>query len=150
SKKLFSIKKELDVLAKEKGGFLRLQLMDESKQVVSENVYWLADGTGKYSGLSAMNKAKLKVSVKPLKAGKVEVTLSNPANNPVAFFNRVSVIDKKTGERVLPVFYSDNYFSVVPGGEKKIEIEYNASSKSRQVITVAGWNVELQRILIDK
>ena len=150
SKKLFSIKKELDALAKEKGGFLRLQLMDESKQVLSENIYWLADGVGKYSGLSRMNKAKLKVSVKPLKAGKVEVTLSNPASNPVAFFNRVSVVDKKTGERVLPVFYSDNYCTIVPSGEKKIEIECNASSKSRQVITVAGWNVELQEIIIPK
>lgn len=150
TKKLFSIKKELDALAKEKGGFLQLQLMDANKKVVSENIYWLADGAGKYSGLAQMKEAKLKVSVKPLKAGKVEVTLSNPTNNPVAFFNRVSVVDKKTGERILPTFYGDNYCSVVPGGEKKIEIEYGTSSKYRPVITVSGWNVAEKEFSIPK
>lgn len=150
SKKLNNIKKELDVLAKEKGGFLQLQLMDANKNVVSENIYWQPDGNGKYSGLAQMKEAKLKVAVKPLKAGKLEVTLSNPTGNPVAFFNRISVVDKKSGERILPTFFSDNYCSVVPGGEKKIEVEYNASSKSRLVVTVSGWNVAEKEISIPK
>ena len=150
AKKLSSIKKELDALAKEKGGFLQLQLMDENKKVLSENIYWLADGTDKYSGLAEIKKAKLDVLVKSLGAGKVEVTLSNAAGNPVAFFNRVSVVDKKTGERILPAFYSDNYCSVVPGGSKKVEIEFNASSKSPLAITVSGWNVELQKVTLPK
>ena len=147
---LFSLKKELDALAKEKGGFLQLQLLDENKQVLSDNLYWVADGTGKYSGLSEMKKVKLEVSAKNTKTGKVEVTLTNPAGNPVAFFNRVSVVDKKTGERILPSFYSDNYCSVVPGGQKKIMIDFQRNSQSNPVITVSGWNVAQQEIYISK
>jgi len=150
SKKLFSIKKELDALGKEKGGFLQLQLRDETKQIVSENIYWLADGTGKYSGLGEMGKAKLRVSAKFIKPGKIEVTLANPAGNPVAFFNRISVINKKTGERILPSFYSDNYCSVVPGGVKTIEIDCNNIGQSVPLISVSGWNVELQKISLSK
>ena len=35
---------------------------------------------------------------------------------------------RKSGERVLPVFYSDNYVSLVPGETKTIEIEAAASA----------------------
>jgi len=150
NKKIFSIKKGLETLAKENGGFLQLQLLDENKQVLSDNLYWLPDGTGKYSGLAEMKKVKLDVSVMPLQAGKVEVTLSNPAGNPVAFFNRVSVVNKKTGERILPSFYSDNYCSVVPGEQKRIIIEYPSNIQSQPVITVSGWNVDEQEISIGK
>lgn len=147
-KKLFSIKKDLDALKKERGGFLQLQLRNESKSVISDNLYWFPDGTAKYSGLSEMKKVRLQVSAKTTKAGSVELTLTNPAGNPVAFFNRVSVVEKKTGERLLPAFYSDNYCSVVPGGQKKILIEYPVNSQSKPAITVSGWNVPEQEILL--
>ena len=56
--------------------------------------------------------------------GKIEVTISNPKDNPVAFFNRLSVVNATTKQRILPAFYSDNYISVLPGEEKKITIDY--------------------------
>jgi hypothetical protein len=44
------------------------------------------------------------------------------------------------------VFYSDNYFSILPGGEKKITVEYEPSATP--LITVEGWNVRMQEVKV--
>lgn len=148
TQKYFSIQNNLKQLGSEKGGFVHLQLRDEQKNLISDNLYWTPDASGKYSGLNQIKKANLNVTARALKSGKVEITLTNPAGNPVAFFNRVSVVDKNTGERILPAFYSDNYLSVVPGDQKKIEVEFTETAQSSSVITVSGWNVNDQEVTI--
>ena len=74
------------------------------------------------------------------------MTLSNAANNPVAFFNRVTLLDAKSKTRVLPVFYSDNYFSVLPGSEKKIMVE--SENSNSLLISIEGWNVGTQEVKV--
>ncbi len=74
---------------------------------------------------------------------RIVVTLRNPAGGPVAFFNRVSLVDPSTHQRILPVFYSDNYISVLPGESKTITLDYTPVAGSAQpVVSVRGWNVE--------
>lgn len=138
-KRILPVKELKDKLATGRGVFLALQLLDEKKQVVSDNFYWLPDETGMYSGLQSLPHAALKVKAASIEKGKVAVTLINDGNNPVAFFNRISLLDAAKKERILPVFYSDNYISVVPGGEKKIIVEHGSAGKL--LIAVEGWNV---------
>ena len=47
----------LDKLTKDKGVFLSFRLLDENKKLLSDNLYWLPDSTGNYSGLQEMKKA---------------------------------------------------------------------------------------------
>ncbi|MGI4804146.1 MAG: hypothetical protein ACRYFL_05205, partial [Janthinobacterium lividum] len=75
------------------------------------------------------------------------VTLSNPAKAPMAFFNRLSLVDASTHKRVLPVFYDDNYVSVLPGEQKKVVIE-NASKLNNPQLSISGWNLAEQFISI--
>ncbi|WP_205508994.1 glycoside hydrolase family 2 protein [Longitalea arenae] len=138
-KRILSVKELKEKLAKDMGVFLSLQLVDEKKQVVSDNFYWLPDESGAYSGLQAMGHAALKVKASSIGKGKVQVTLTNAGNNPVAFFNRITLLDAKKKERILPVFYSDNYVSVVPGGDRKIVVEHDHTGQL--LIGVEGWNV---------
>ena len=121
--------------------FLSLQLLDKNKNVLSDNFYWMPDHKGEYSGLNKMDRAALQVSSRQLSKTKIEVTLSNPENNPVAFFNRISLIDAATKERVLPAFYDQNYVSVPPGIVKKVIVEYTPKTGKSYQITVSGWNV---------
>jgi hypothetical protein len=74
--------------------------------------------------------------------GHFTVTLRNPVNGPVAFFNRVSLVDAKTKQRLLPVFYSDNYFSVLPGESKTITLDHPPRAGETPMVSVRGWNVE--------
>ncbi|NML64855.1 glycosyl hydrolase [Hymenobacter sp. RP-2-7] len=134
-------------LGKEQGLFLSLQLQDFDKKVISNNFYWLPDAKGEYSGLKGMAKASPRVTTRQVAAGKLEVTLSNPAGAPVAFFNRVALVNPSTQKRILPVFYSDNYVSVLPGGSQTVTLDYTPTAGvPAPVVSVEGWNVTKQLV----
>ncbi|MVM29088.1 glycosyl hydrolase [Spirosoma sp. HMF4905] len=142
------IGRSLQALTKDKGAFLMLQLLDLNKKPISENMYWLPDEKGTYSGLQQLAKAPVQVKARLVASGKIDVTLTNPAGNPVAFFNRLSLVDATTKTRLLPVFYSDNYISIPPGQQKSILIEFTPTTTNTPMVSVEGWNVTEQYIPI--
>jgi hypothetical protein len=157
----------IDRLRSHEGLFLTLRLLNTDKQIVSDNLYWLPDSTGAYSGLQHLATAPLEVSAtrsagKPAESAsqpagstsgttnaepgpahaRITVTLRNPAGSPLAFFNRISLVDPATKQRLLPVFYSDNYVSVLPGENKTITLEYTPKpGAATPQVAVSGWNV---------
>ena len=149
TKKILSLKKMIDELSAKKGSFLSLQLMDEQKNVLSNNFYWMPDNKGMYSGLAELKSTPLIATAKQLKSGKIEVTLTNPANAGVSFFNRISLVNATTKQRILPVFYDDNYFSVLPGAEKKIIIDYTAEKNANAALTLTNYAGGQQTIQIN-
>ena len=146
SKKYLSLKNAIDRMAHDKGVFLYLSLLDENKNLLDDNLYWLPDSTGNYSGLQQMKKATLQIAVHKIEAGKVAVTISNAKENPVAFFNRISLVNIATKQRILPAFYSDNYISVLPGETKKITIDYTPAGNQNAAVEIYGWNAGEQVI----
>jgi hypothetical protein len=144
--KYFSVQQSIDKEFKNSGGFLSLQLKDLDGSAISKNLYWYPDSTGHYSGLQQMPESKLDIKVLSATNGKIEVALSNPENAPVAFFNRLSIINKNTGKRELPCFYSDNYISVLAGEKKKVYIDYSKVSTNVKELKLAirGWNYKEQ------
>jgi mannosylglycoprotein endo-beta-mannosidase len=108
---------------------------------LSQNIYWVANEKGDYTGLQKMDKANLQVKAASLTNGKIEVTLTNAAKGPLAFFNRLSVVDAVTKARLLPAFYSDNYVTVLPGETKKVMVDYTpVKDAPKPLISVSGWN----------
>ena len=141
--KYFSVKKEMDGLKDKKGGFLVVRLLNVHQQVISDNIYWLPDASGHYSGLQQMEQAKVNVMVRKISEGKLTVTIKNPKNGPMAFFNRISLVNDQTKKRILPVFYTDNYVSVLPGEEKVVTIDFAPSLISGKTsVSVSGWNLK--------
>ena len=141
TQKINSVKKPLDALTASRGGFLNLRLVSATQQVLSENCYWLPDSLGYYSGLQQMKRADVRTRVEAIKDGEINVMIKNPAGEPVAFFNRISLVDRTTKKRILPVFYSDNYVSVLPGEEKSVTIDCPAGFTSDDVlVSIKGWN----------
>jgi beta-mannosidase len=55
----------------------------------------------------------------------------------------VQLRNQRTNARVLPVFYSDNYVSLLPGERRTITIEAAAKDLGgdRPLVTLDGWNV---------
>lgn len=149
-KKVLPVKKTVDEISAKKGSFLSMQLLDQNKQVLSDNLYWMPDAKGIYSGLAKLKSSPLSFSVKQLKAGKLEVTLTNAAMAPVSFFNRLSLINPATQKRILPVFYTDNYFSVLPGAVKKITIDYNpVKGEVMPALTLTNYAGDIQTVQIN-
>jgi mannosylglycoprotein endo-beta-mannosidase len=148
TRSIIGIKREIRELAKKEGVFLSLKLLNVNKETVSDNLYWLSDEKGNYSGLQSMPKTKLTITSRAIQEGKLAVTLTNPAGNPLAFFNRLSLIDPQTKKRILPVFYDDNYISVAPGESKIVTLDYKPSATVSPLISVEGWNVAEQLVKI--
>jgi mannosylglycoprotein endo-beta-mannosidase len=148
-KAFLPMKPAVDQLAKDKGVFLCLQILDKNKNKLSENIYWIADEHGVYSGLKDMQQAKLSTTARKSAEGKIEVTLSNATKAPLAFFNRLSLVDPATHKRILPVFYSDNYISVLPGDHKKVVLDYQPQAgQPMPLVSISGWNLAEQFIAV--
>ena len=150
TKRYFSIKKTIDEMAAKEGVFLLLQLLDTDKKLITDNLYWIADQQGNYSGLQKLKQNDLTVKAKYIQNGKIEVTLDNKQPGALAFFNRLSLVDADTKTRLLPIFYSDNYVTVLPGEKKKVIIDYApAPGKKDMQIEISGWNINKKYVPID-
>lgn len=149
-KKLFPMTGFLKDLKKTDGVFVSLKLTRENGALVSENFYWLPGNDNNYTALNQMKPATVNTKIDKSGNSKLKVSITNVAGNPVAFFNRIALINDETGERILPAFFSDNYISILPGETKVVEVEYpekfNAVKKSIQVY---GWNVAKQKIAVN-
>ncbi|TCC95856.1 glycoside hydrolase family 2 protein [Pedobacter hiemivivus] len=148
--RMFPIQTQLKKMKGKDGAFVLLKLLNPQQQVLSENFYWLPGSDGKYTGLQQMKSAELKVTATKTTKGEIEVRLKNDATNTLAFFNRVALVNTTTGERILPAFYSDNYFSVLPGEEKMIVVGASEQGNTSLSVAVYGWNVKRQLFPIKK
>ncbi|KAF6995703.1 hypothetical protein CFC21_012158 [Triticum aestivum] len=73
----------------------------------------------------------------------------------VAFFLHFSVhtSESSTGEnyrdtRILPVHYSDNYFSLTPGEKMTADISFEAPEGSKPRVILRGWNYHLNHAVM--
>ncbi len=127
--------------------FVSLELMDPAERLVSDNLYWCgsASAPDDFRALDTMPLVTLNARVmRHDSAGhcRVTVTLVNPTRT-VALLAHVQLRRARSGVRVLPVSYDDNYMSLVPGGSRTIEVDASANDLQGEdpLLVVDGWNV---------
>jgi len=122
--------------------FLRLTLTDSAEAVLSDNTYWLTTVEDDFSGLMKLPEPETATRVEIDRAdGTCRATVTVEATRGVSFFNHVAVFDRRTGERVLPVHYSDNYFTVFPGEKRSVSLSFPDTLPATDVdIRVDSWN----------
>jgi beta-galactosidase/beta-glucuronidase len=130
--------------------FIKLDLVDAKEKLVSSNFYWRAqpERPDDFTALNKMPAVKLEATAASADAqGKrtVTVTLHNPSKN-IALMAHVQLRREKSGERVLPVYYSDNYVSLVGGETRTIKVEADMSQFKDEdaLVVVDGWNVTVE------
>jgi hypothetical protein len=124
--------------------FIKLTLTD-GKKVISENFYWRGLEDGNLKALRSLPKIDLNNHTKIVKSGNqwvIVTTFKNESGQP-ALMIRLKVVGKKTGERMLPVFFSDNYFSLMPGEEKEITMKLKDEDTrgEKPEIVITGFNL---------
>jgi hypothetical protein len=77
----------------------------------------------------------------------LQVTLHNPEKQ-VALMVHLQLRRKDSNDRVLPVYYSDNYVSLVPNETRVIAIEAAQSDlkKEMPLVLLDGWNVSVKPV----
>jgi mannosylglycoprotein endo-beta-mannosidase len=149
-KRYYSLKEDLVALAKNEGVFVDLELYDHNQRLIDQNIYWLPNEKGDFSGLQKMAASQLQVKAELKKEG-IKVELTNPADAPPAFFNHFTLVDPNSGKRVLPVFYSDNYVTVLPGRSVTIWLEDDsgpAEYRPMPLLSIDGWNLKAKTVQI--
>ena len=112
-----------DLPSGEPACLLRLRLLSADGALLSENFYMVpGEGVAQEASLKSLRSlpaAKIRKTVSASGA-RVTVTLRNEDTLP-ALLVRLVLKDRK-GAEILPCNYSDNYFALLPGEEKQIEI----------------------------
>jgi exo-1,4-beta-D-glucosaminidase len=125
--------------------FVKLGLADRIG-MISENFYWLrAKGTEDLKALQTLPMAKLKSSCQIETRGAEQVArvkVTNPTSH-VAFFVQMA-LTQGGGAEILPVFWEDNYFSLLPGESREITARFAArdAGGAKPTLEIGGWNVE--------
>jgi Exo-beta-D-glucosaminidase Ig-fold domain/Glycosyl hydrolases family 2 len=127
--------------------FVKLQLKDAAGQPVSNNFYWLpGQGAGDYKALQKLPLVKLNATMRVENAGAdklVHVKVANPADR-IAFFVQLALTRGAGGEEILPVFWDENYFSLVPGETRELtaRVATRDLAGKKPALEIGGWNVE--------
>jgi exo-1,4-beta-D-glucosaminidase len=157
--------------------FVKLELRHADGTVAADNFYWLSprqdDYEQVYTGdmlkmpankplflprqtpcfpeLSELRKVSLGARARHLPErhgdARVRVSVSNP-EVALAFFIRVRVVDAGSGEEVLPVYWTDNYFSLLPGESREITASLPRVPAGEIEVAVDGWNIDPGRFVI--
>jgi exo-1,4-beta-D-glucosaminidase len=141
--------------------FLRLQLNDAEGKLVSDNFYWLSTKAdtlnwakrqdtvytpqaefGDLTGLNALPVVKLTARSESGN-GMVRVNVAN-SSNAIAFMVHLRVTRGKGGEDLTPIFWEDNYFSLLPGEQRTVTAKFDSAALDGKepVVVLDGWNVD--------
>ena len=149
--------------------FLALTLLNEQNAVIADNFYWLSGkpdiydwaktewyytpikSSADYKNLNYLAPAEIELSQKNLKQEEswiIEATLTNKSQK-IAFFVNITLKDG-SNRAVSPVFWDDNYLSILPGEIRTIRciIPGNKPIGNDCTLTLSGWNVKEQLINI--
>ena len=129
---------------------IRLSAYDRDGEPLGENFYWTnIRYEREFSALDRMPRVNLTakaVGSEALDGGRVRYTvrIHNDSGTP-ALLIRLKTLDPATGKRVLPAYYEDNYFSLMPGEEKTVRVEF-AAPDTDPAFWIEGFNIELKKL----
>ena len=130
--------------------FVKLVLKDKELKEISSNFYWLSsngDDNADFTGLAKL--PAVNVIAQPgtvLKENgklKLLIEFTNPSAS-LAFALNPKLLSISTREAILPIFWDDNYFALLPGEKRTIEMQVDASlvTEEKLLFRLNGWNLQ--------
>jgi hypothetical protein len=126
--------------------FIRLQLT-EGDRVISTNFYMRGvDGAENYRAIREMPRVKVEAATKVEREGRrwrLTTELHNVSDTP-ALMVKVKAVRETTGDRILPVMYTDNYVALMPGERQTIvtDVDDADTRGEKPRIVVEGFNLQ--------
>jgi len=128
--------------------FIRLKLT-RGADLISENFYWRGVEEGNLRALRGVPKVKLEAATGVERRGDrwiLTTDLRNGSAQP-ALMVRLKAVREKTGDRILPAIYSDNYVSLMPGERRTIrtDVADRDTRGEHPRMAIEGFNVQMER-----
>ncbi len=152
--------------------FLDIRIYNKDHQEVDNNFYWLSQKedildyeaakkmpwsfhtpSKEYADFTSLNKLpKVELDYdynyeNDEKEGHITLTVKNPSNS-IAFFIFFDLIDSVTELPILPIFWDDNYVSLLPGETRTFKADYNLenSKGDKPELKIKAFNVDLKTL----
>ncbi len=128
------------------GNYLvRLSLKDKKGNLISDNDYWRNNGkTANFLAFNDLKNVKLDVKISDVVQKKDFVssyfTISNNTSTP-ALAVKLNIKGCLSKKIVLPAYFSEGYFTLLPGERKNIKVEYPAQDGEVEIAT-DGYNID--------
>jgi exo-1,4-beta-D-glucosaminidase len=153
--------------------FLKLQLHDASGNLVSDNFYWLStkpdtmDWKHKkdtvytpqkdfadLTGLNSLPQVKLEIHAAAHETGQtgmIHLHVKNTSGS-VAFMVHPRLTKGPNGDDLVPIFWDDNYFSLLPGEEKSVSVSFALVdlAGTEPTLTLDGYNIAPTAVTITR
>ena len=113
---------------------VRLKLMDVDNRLLSQNDYWKTFGNTK-NFLAFNTLPKAKITIKKLAGNQYSIT-NNAKTMAIAV--KLNMVDTSTQQIILPAYFSNGYFNLLPG--ESILVRANYSYKSKFLIIATSYN----------
>jgi exo-1,4-beta-D-glucosaminidase len=143
--------------------FLDLRIKDANGNLLSSNFYWLStkedilDEEGStwfytpnkafadFTGLKDLPEVQIEAAQQFEDLGEemeIRVTLQNPTEM-IAFFIDLNVYRAESGHSVLPIFWDDNFITLLPGETREIRARFLKEDLKGETpaFRLSGWNV---------
>ncbi len=119
--------------------FVRFWLKDKKGNVLAANEYWKANtATGHFKAFNQLPVVTLSSKAVRLANNQIKIELENKTKHPAVGI-KLDAVDN-AAQIVLPAYFSDGYFTLLPGEKKTILLEC-ADTKTINEIKVAGYNL---------
>ena len=123
--------------------FLRLTLT-RGDDALSTNFYLRGLEEGNYKAIRQLPKVKVEATTKTDRQGNrwlLTTKLRNSSSYP-AVMTRLKAVRERSGDRILPAIYSDNYITLMPGESTTIhtELQHADTRGENPRITIGGFN----------
>ena len=124
---------------------VKLEMKDASGKLLSENTYWLAGDDSQFRKLNDLNRVKLLANAASHTDGDetvIELNLTNTSTT-AALATKAVLLNAKSGSRILPAYFSDNYVTLLPKETKSITVRYPSKlALGKEKIDLRGWNID--------
>ncbi|HEX7366078.1 MAG TPA: glycoside hydrolase family 2 TIM barrel-domain containing protein, partial [Pelobium sp.] len=123
---------------------VRLILKDKNGNIISDNDYWKHNRkASNFLALNDLTNPDLNIKVtatKKTESVQTYFTITNNSSVP-AVAVKLNLKSCSTKEIILPAYFSDGYFTLLPGESRKIKVEYPNQDKPVE-IAVDGYNIQ--------
>ena len=144
--------------------FLNLQLLSASSELLSRNLYWLStkpdeldfsktewyytpqSSFADFSSLQDLPKATVRTTLHPAVGSEHDAAFRVSVENKgksVAFLTRLRLVKGKEQTEILPVFWEDNYISLLPGEKREVTVSVRKTNLAgaEPTLLVDGFNL---------
>jgi FtsP/CotA-like multicopper oxidase with cupredoxin domain len=138
-------------LPRERLALVKLTLTDRNGVLLSDNTYWQGATSADQPRLNGLEPQPIDVTAHShaSRSGTVvTVRLVNAGRAP-ALNAKITMLDE-AGGRVLPVYYGDNYVTLLPGEARELEVRCPSGGAPCARIALRGWNIVPKETVIPR